>query len=147
MIPSMILSPLDHSLQAAAPAQCHGVWGHHLQEELPTLSLPHPPCLFPGKQPCPQPKHPTKLSLFLHRQQSHPLPMLKGPLFNSLKMNVFQLKKWTQTSSVLCRRNCRSIPIPRGLGDPGFLFSLVLDATCHNTVSFPRIDTLNPKAN
>lgn len=31
--------------------------------------------------------------------------------------------------------------------DPGCLFSLVLDATCHNTVSFPSIDTFNPKAN
>lgn len=31
--------------------------------------------------------------------------------------------------------------------DPSYLFSLVLDATCHNTVSFPRIDTINPTAN
>lgn len=73
--------------------------------------------------------------------------MLEGLLFNSFKMNLFQLKKLTCATFVLCQHNCTSIHIPREAGNPGLLFSLVLDATCHNTVSLPRTDTLNPKAN
>lgn len=47
---------------------------------------------------------------------------------------------------MLCQHNCTRLHIPKGLRDPGYPFSLVLDAT-YNTVSFPRIDTFNPKAN
>lgn len=46
---------------------------------------------------------------------------------------------------MLYQHNYTKLHIPKGLGDPGDLFSLVLDATCHNTASFPRADTFNPK--
>lgn len=129
MILGTVLSPPDHTLQVSAPAQT------------PSWSMRSPP---PRQKTCLSTHHPTpeqspslasSLASRPNIPQNHPYSSTgNNPIpLQCLKSLTSVILKRTQATSMLSQYNCTRLHFPRGLGDPGYHFSLVLDATCHNS--------------
>lgn len=130
MILGTVLSPSDHTLPAADPAQTPS-WSMRPPppKQKTWLSTHHPtleqsPSLASSLASRPNTPQNCPYSFI----DSNPIPL------QCLKSLTSVLLKRTQNISMLSQYNCKRLHFPRGLGNPGYLFSLVLDATCHNSV-------------